>query len=274
MTDLVNFWIVSPDFDENNSKKETIGEKNRGEIEVRTGMGKLSSYVLKETEPGSGIFNGTIALTGDKNLDVDKTTHVDDMTSEFGGKGPENGKMGAYKSDKITVTFSGEFGEITKTAEVSWTLGKLEVEADSSGNLNLIRVIDPDMNFSNLREDVITLTNDFVLYETDVSSGIFEKSFSKPFRDFPITYHDITLPEGGSKWIVYPSEETTTLINPPTVIENPTLISDSGSIEGNFKKVPDWVKTTMQWYIDGIISEEEMVAAIQYLVNIDVIKLR
>ncbi len=39
------------------------------------------------------------------------------------------------------------------------------------------------------------------------------------------------------------------------------------------QKIPDWVKNTMKWYLDGSISENEMIAAIQFLVKEGIIKL-
>lgn len=38
-------------------------------------------------------------------------------------------------------------------------------------------------------------------------------------------------------------------------------------------KIPDWIKNTMQWYLDGSISENEMISAIQFLVKEGIIKL-
>ena len=38
-------------------------------------------------------------------------------------------------------------------------------------------------------------------------------------------------------------------------------------------KIPDWVRNTMQWYLDGVISEDEMITAIQFLVKEGIIKL-
>ena len=39
------------------------------------------------------------------------------------------------------------------------------------------------------------------------------------------------------------------------------------------QKIPHWIKNTMQWYIDGVISEDEMILAIQYLIKEGIIKL-
>jgi hypothetical protein len=43
---------------------------------------------------------------------------------------------------------------------------------------------------------------------------------------------------------------------------------------GKFEsKIPEWVKNTMQWYLDGLISEDEMIKAIQFLVKENIIKI-
>lgn len=38
-------------------------------------------------------------------------------------------------------------------------------------------------------------------------------------------------------------------------------------------KIPSWVNDTMQWYLDGVISEDEMITAIQYLVKEGIIDI-
>jgi hypothetical protein len=38
-------------------------------------------------------------------------------------------------------------------------------------------------------------------------------------------------------------------------------------------KIPAWVNNTMQWYLDGVISEDEMITAIQYLVKEGIIDI-
>jgi len=56
-------------------------------------------------------------------------------------------------------------------------------------------------------------------------------------------------------------------------IDPPSLELDSGPSDSTVQKIPDWVKNTMQWFLDGAISEDEMISAIQYLVNEGIIKL-
>jgi hypothetical protein len=43
--------------------------------------------------------------------------------------------------------------------------------------------------------------------------------------------------------------------------------------ESNSTQIPDWIRNTMQWYLDGVISEDEMISAIQFLVKEGIIIL-
>jgi len=122
------------------------------------------------------------------------------------------------------------------------------------------------MNFNNLRPDKIVLEDGLELYETDLSSGIFERDFSIPYQKLPITYQDLTLPDGNSKWITYP-------VDTQTQIDSPSLDIDEIPIEISLPKIPNWVKNTMQWYLEGVISEGEMILAIQYLVNQGILQI-
>ena len=39
------------------------------------------------------------------------------------------------------------------------------------------------------------------------------------------------------------------------------------------KKIPDWIKNIMKWYVDGLISEDEILSAIQFLIKEGTIKI-
>ena len=39
------------------------------------------------------------------------------------------------------------------------------------------------------------------------------------------------------------------------------------------KKIPDWVKDIFGWYYLDLITEDEVIGAIQYLVKVNIIKL-
>jgi subtilase family serine protease len=38
-------------------------------------------------------------------------------------------------------------------------------------------------------------------------------------------------------------------------------------------KFPDWIKNTFKWYVDGVISEQELVGALQFLINEGILKV-
>ncbi|MFQ5441062.1 MAG: hypothetical protein ACE5DL_06330 [Nitrosopumilaceae archaeon] len=67
----------------------------------------------------------------------------------------------------------------------------------------------------------------------------------------------------------------TVTVNPPEVtqIDPPSLELDAGPEDTSEQKIPDWVKNTMKWFIEGAITEDEIISAIQYLVNAGIIKL-
>ncbi len=58
-----------------------------------------------------------------------------------------------------------------------------------------------------------------------------------------------------------------------TQIDPPSLRIDVGPSDESVQKIPDWVKNTMQWFLDCVISEDEMISAIQFLVKEGIIKL-
>jgi len=159
---------------QNSKQMEPIGFDER--IKIYTSKGTLSQFHLTETTRSSGIFSGTITLTGDSNLDLDRLTHADDMSGDTRENGGFDGFLGAYNNDRIYVTFSNEHETITESVPIHWSLASITVQNNDAldGNV-LVRVVDPDMNFNSNRKDSIFLENDFTLVETNVTSGIFEK---------------------------------------------------------------------------------------------------
>ena len=55
--------------------------------------------------------------------------------------------------------------------------------------------------------------------------------------------------------------------SPMETIEKTTMTSPQD------EKIPAWVKDTFRWYVDGLISEDEMISAIQFLVQLGIIKI-
>ena len=67
----------------------------------------------------------------------------------------------------------------------------------------------------------------------------------------------------------------TVTVNPPEVtqIDPPSLELDAGPDDTTEQLIPDWVKNTMKWFVEGAITEREMISAIEYLINAGIIKL-
>ena len=58
-----------------------------------------------------------------------------------------------------------------------------------------------------------------------------------------------------------------------TQFPNNTIYEILDLTEPEKPKIPSWVKDTMQWYLEGVISEDEMITAIQYLVKEGIIDI-
>ena len=114
---------------------------------------------------------------------------------------------------------------------------------------------DPNLNIevtvSDLEDEVIFSQN----VTTDPDSASFQ--FSAP--DKTGTYY---VNAYATKW-------ASDLVTSQTTFE----VTESSSSESEESRIPDWIKNTMQWYLDGLISEDEMISAIQFLVNEGIIKL-
>jgi len=52
----------------------------------------------------------------------------------------------------------------------------------------------------------------------------------------------------------------------------PEPLAEPSSIT-EVQKIPDWVKNTFKWYVEGAISEDEMISAIQFLIKEGIIKI-
>jgi len=239
LNDKVRITIDSPSLNQNSKQIEPIGFDET--ITIYTSKGTLPQFHLTETTRSSGIFSGTVTLTGDSDLDLDRFTHADDMSGETRENGRFDGFLGAYNNDRIYVTFSNEHETITESVPIHWNLASITVENDESidGNV-LVRVIDPDMNFNSNRPDTVFLENDFTLVETSAVSGIFEKSFIPSYGMTSVVYKDITIP--GPRY-------SSSLVS--------AYLPNSFVIESEEQKTLDMLETIKQWYSQGIISDVE-----------------
>jgi len=53
--------------------------------------------------------------------------------------------------------------------------------------------------------------------------------------------------------------------------QNPTLFSTEQNSDSENVKIPEWVKTSTGWWIDGKISDKEFASSIEYLIKVGII---
>lgn len=184
-TDNVEIFVVAPSFNKNSQIDYLGSGGDFGKIEIKTGKGKLENYQLIETAGNSGIFKGTVVLTGDSRIDADGNGQAYEAEEVTGGSGPFGGKIASGKRDVIKVTFSNSKESISDLANIEWVRGEILWYNDVAEPRSeiTIRVKDPDMN---IRQGVPDYLNVLVwsktdskprvirLTETSGSTGVFE----------------------------------------------------------------------------------------------------
>jgi len=70
------------------------------------------------------------------------------------------------------------------------------------------------------------------------------------------------------KVITFTPEDSTTQQPTP---EPETIITQFQTSQKS--QIPDWIKNTMKWYVEGKISEQEMIDALQFLVKEGILKI-
>jgi len=110
---------------------------------------------------------------------------------------------------------------------------------------------------------------------TEVSFSFYQLSQSKP-SECAIHFTISTFEGQVLETIIadyYIEKPTTTNKVETTSTQDPKLASIPSQEVLKKEKIPEWVKNTMQWYLDGVISEDEMISAIQFLVKEGIIKV-
>ena len=113
----------------------------------------------------------------------------------------------------------------------------------------------------------------------DGTQAIFLQ-FDATLKDKKTIVKKIFLPDGDENWLITikvtkDKEELLEEIEKSVLtfsrnIENYNQVNLS-SIENT--KIPKWVKDTMKWYVEGQITEDEMITVLEFLINQNVIKI-
>jgi len=146
-TSLVQIRVYAPDFNSDPNLIDTI------DVSVSTRGNTLSSYKLVETGTHTGIFAGSVTLTGDPSLKGTGGVDGQGMNPSGlqSGNGPNDGFLPSENSDGVTISFLyNEHQTIAGSALVQWNTGQIQW-LEQNYQLNeqgILQIIDPDMNLS------------------------------------------------------------------------------------------------------------------------------
>src|SRR5438309_3752228 len=122
-TSLVQILVYAPDFDSSPNLIDTI------DVSVSTRGHTISPYKLVETGAHTGIFAGSVTLTGDPSLKGTKGVDGQGMNPSGlqSGHGPNDGLLPSENSDGLPTSFAHTRDQTVRaSALVQWTFGILQ----------------------------------------------------------------------------------------------------------------------------------------------------
>lgn len=183
--DKVSITVIAPELVNDHSKIESIGNTEDQQITISTSKGSLNYYKLQETGNGTGIFTGSVTLTGFKDHEAIPHDHTKDKRGDTIGKGSTDGYLACSNSDYFVLKIKTSTKSITNSAIIRWNIGELQWINSSYPQISKgeIRLVDPDINLhpDEIDEVEIKVWSDtdakgitLVLKETEKDSGIFK----------------------------------------------------------------------------------------------------
>ena len=235
-------------------------------VNVQTKEFDIQGYVLVETGTDTGIFTGSIILTGflhdaDGNPETGDSSGYDTSPKTSMGGGPDNGFLQSRHDDILVVTFPWtKTRTATAEAPITWNVGKvnwsnIRIPADGTAT---ITVKDPDMNLDPNQEDAFVVYLSvvslgvpgpvpplpIVVKELSENIGVFEGNIALtydfkegrinvvPGTKMTVEYYDHTLPHPST-----PSDDTkvsvTALVN-EVLLSNGEARDDRGKLQSTF----------------------------------------
>lgn len=137
-----------------------------------------------------------------------------------------------------------------------------------------LSIIDICAGTKRLTTPTVRITSDLDDTETQLNKIVAPNSCSS-MQDYDVVARDpdsIRIQYVGLD-LKYDTKENIVEPKPTPSTETPVTTDEKEIQQTTTTKIPEWVKSTMQWYLDGSISEDEMIKAIQFLVKEKIIKL-
>ena len=239
-TDKIYLKVIAPSWNENRFGIDSIGGDPDHSIRIFTHQDSLDQYRLVETSSNSGVFTGSITLSGfEHDIDGDRRP---DITPQTFGNGPNDGRLAVEHDSAVTISF--EFAKdviLRESFTVSWNIRQIHLDDDT------VYVTDPDMNINpeTLDQIMISIYSDsdqsgisLRMVETEPSSGIFmgiipisHTSEHNALHivhgdNITIQYDDYTLPKPHSTSDVLSIKESFLYSNDDMVTENLAIVVD------------------------------------------------
>jgi hypothetical protein len=181
-TSLVQILVYAPDFDSDPNLVDTI------DVSVSTSGHTISPYKLVETGTNTGVFAGSVTLTGDSLLKG--AGGVDGQGTEpsgtQSGNGPNDGFLPSTNSDGVTVSFEYNRDQtVTGSALIQWNVGQIQwlQKNYQTNDQGVLQIIDPDMNLNPKAIDKFDVSvwsdsdsggTKITMTETGKDTGIFQ----------------------------------------------------------------------------------------------------
>jgi hypothetical protein len=211
-------------------------------------------YAFAETEPTDTVI--TVEMNGPSIFYLDESNQIIRALVEIQNYTPSDGiyfmKVTHLPTQKVMRDFEiypKQFGDDLWTAQIGYPF--LESDINVGGQ-------------TLFGEYEIHIRTESGSQTASARFSIFESESTPESQGEPA-------PEDVSESTPESQDESTP--EEQTQIDPPTLELDAGPEDTPAQKIPEWIKNTMGWFAEGLISEDEMIAAIQFLVKEGIIKL-
>ena len=190
--------IIAPDFDLDNEKAETIGNRRDNLVTISTSKGKISEYALRETGDSTGIFQGVIGFMPPTYSKNGKKSYPKSK-----GKGPDDGYIPATIDDTITIEFKNKYETVKTQAYISNFGATIELDKKiyNPGDKVYLTIVAPDYNFNSNRIDSIGGVEDCEITISTSSGTLHNYDLKETGKDTGIFAGELELVPSKSKVI-------------------------------------------------------------------------